>query len=202
MTNTEKLVTDMVKSKDKKLPDLPIELILYILRFSGFRETFILHFLIAEIRPKYYIEKYGSLTLEYAVDNNRIYEVIFRLWIYPQPMFRHTILIARAIRMKKWLIVRSLITIFKSKSNIWDIVEAIKLGIDPITLNIMIKSFDEVTKEKLRVVCLLQSEIHNNVDVFLYILKELEFQRRRHRQVRKILNNMENKQWLTLIKNL
>lgn len=195
-------VTARSNTAKAPLPYLPVELLTNIAIFAGFREMFILHLLVSEVCPKHYLRDFGSPSLESAVDNGRVYEVQFRLWKNPQPKFRRTLIVARAIRMQRWKVIRCMITLYDTKPNVWDILEGVKNGIDPKTLDMMIETYQEPMRERLRPACLYQSELQNNSEIFGYILKECELQRRRRGQVRKIISNIEEGKWQRLIAHI
>jgi hypothetical protein len=106
---------------------------------------------------------------------------------------------ARAIRMQRWRIVGCLVTVFKTQPNLWDVFEGVKNGIDSKTLQIVFETYPEPQLEKMRPACLLQSELQNNPDVFLFMLKACDDQKRRRGQIRKIISYIEERRWQRLL---
>lgn len=170
-----------------KSPTLPIELLSYITEFAGFRELLILHFIVPEVCPKHYLRDYGSLSIEKAIDEGKVYEVTYRLWNKPINDFLKKMLISRAIRLSRWSIVKVLVTLFNTKPELYIILESIKRDIDPITLNILINTYQEPLRERIRPVCLYLSEYYNNADVFISMVKKCKEQKRRRGQINRIL---------------
>lgn len=189
----------LMENFSSNLSDLPIELIGYIAGFAGFREINILCSLVPEVCDKYYLRDIGSPSLESAVDRDCVYEVIYRLKKNPQPKFCRTILLARAIRMCKWRVIRCLVTLFKTEPNLWDVFKAVKNGLDATTISMLISTYQEPQLERIRPACLVYSEMFNNIDVFLLMLKQCREQKRRHKQIHKILSSIDDRKWCNLV---
>lgn len=170
---------------------LPDDIIGKIALFAGFREIFILDCFLPKLFDEKYIQEVSSPSLESSVDRGCIYEVIYRLWKDPQPVFRRTIILARALRMQRWEMARSMTIIFKTKANLWDIFAGVKNGMDAKTLEILLCSYPEFKLERIRTALIAQSEITNNPDIFLYVLKETNQRWRRKNQIRKLLEMIE-----------
>lgn len=178
---------------------LPDEIIGTIALYAGFREIFIIDCLLPTIFSMGYIKDISSPSLESSVDRGNIYEVLYRLWKDPQPNFRRMIILARALRMRRWVMARSLVIIFQTKANIWDIFEGVKNGMDAKTLEILLDLYPEFKLERIRTALLAQSEICNNPDIFLYILRECDEKRRRKNQIRRLIELIDDSQYKKII---
>jgi hypothetical protein len=181
------------------IPDLPYDIIAHIVSFSGFREMFLLRLLVPEICCSQYLCELKSKSLESAIDKGQVYEILHSLWGTEKQPFYHSILFARAIRKKKWKIVYFFISVFKIQPKPWNIMKSIELGVTPFLLRCMLSTYQEPILEKLRPACLIQAEIYNNSSIFLYIIKECDFQRRRKGTIRKIIRFVEEKKWESIL---
>jgi hypothetical protein len=193
-----KSATVMAKSKHKldKSIWLPGDMVNEIAEFAGFREVFILHFLVPEVCPERYLRTYGCSSIESAIDKDRVHEVHYRLWKHPQPPFRKSILVSRAVRMARWDIIRCLTRTHNSRVWMWDITKAIHNGSDHQTIKCMMDRYPSAVKDRYRPICLYEAEQCSNIDVFLYLLIECDLQKRWRGKVKKTLENIHKRKWL------
>jgi hypothetical protein len=169
---------------------LPLELLEYIGHFCNPREVFILGVLLPGFKGPVF-----ARTLEDIIDENKVHELFYRIKNRPVSQFKKRMLLSRAIRQNMPNVVRCMVTYLGTKPQPWDVYDAIKNGMNQKIINLLLAQYPENVLEKMRPICLLCSEMAENVPVFLEMLKTSKKQKKRKGQVRRVLFYIEERKW-------
>lgn len=170
-----------------KLPNMPSDIMNYIAMASGFREVYLLRHFLLKNTPERFLKKYGPFTIEEAISTDKVHAAHYYFEVQQWSLFRRMILLSRAIHLKNWSMVRQLSAIHDIPTWKWDLLFAVRQGIDEVTLKQLFKQYSEIQLEKLRPMCLYEAEQNNNSQIFCYLVRECKLQRRWKKKIRNLI---------------